>query len=181
MGLLDDMIGGAREALREVNVQHVLVDSQMQARDVYDAIQAEGASSAVVGRYAAARSTCGSSKKRPDAKLQMLRGQPGELRFRRGAMAPEFERAAFEAKPGSLLQPFKTQFGWHGAFASGSFKRSAPCLPCFIIDCSFVEFATELEHAFVRSQSCSSTRSDSMQSNGRSFPWLCRRYFTSDS
>ena len=67
----------------------------------------------MVGKFAAAKSTCGSARKRPDAKLQMLRGQPGELKFRRGSMAPEFEEAAFSAAPGTLLRPFSTQFGWH--------------------------------------------------------------------
>ena len=84
---------------------------------LFEAIQAEiaegGAPSAVVGRYASERSTCGSAKKRPDAKLQMLRGEPGELKFRRGAMAAEFEQAAFDAAPGTLVRPFRTQFGWH--------------------------------------------------------------------
>ena len=85
----------------------------MSAFEIYEAIRDEGASSEVVGRFAAARSTCGSAKKRPDAKLAMLRGNPGELRFRRGSMAPEFESAAFAADPGTLLPPVRTQFGWH--------------------------------------------------------------------
>jgi parvulin-like peptidyl-prolyl isomerase len=112
-GIFDDLIGAAKEQLREVRVQHILVDSQLAAREIFDAIEAEGASPYVVGQYASAKSTCGSAKKRPDAKLQMLRGDPGELRFRRGSMAPEFEEAAFSAAPGTLVRPFKTQFGWH--------------------------------------------------------------------
>ena len=94
-------------------MQHVLVGTQLEANTIYDAIVEEGASSEVVGKYAIAKSTCGSAKKRPDAKLQLLRGQPGELTFRRGAMAKEFEEAAFSAEAGSLLRPFETQFGWH--------------------------------------------------------------------
>ena len=113
MSLLDDLLGGAKEALREVTVQHVLVESKTDAWSIYEGIKAEGASSEVVGKYAAAKSTCGSAKKRPDAKLSMLRGAPGELAFRRGAMAPQFESAAFEAEPGTLVEPFSTQFGWH--------------------------------------------------------------------
>ena len=50
-------------------------------------------------------------RRRLEAKLQLLRGQPGELTFRRGAMAAEFEQAAFAATPGSLLPPVHTQFG----------------------------------------------------------------------
>jgi parvulin-like peptidyl-prolyl isomerase len=87
--------------------------TQSDALEIYDALVAEGPSSAAIGRYAAERSTCGSAKKSPDAKLGMLRGAPGELKFRKGAMAPEFEQAAFDAAPGTLVRPFRTQFGWH--------------------------------------------------------------------
>ena len=74
---------------------------------------ADDASSEAVGRAAQQYSTCGSAKKRPDAKMPQLRGAPGELTFRRGAMAPEFERVAFAAPVGELQPPFQTQFGWH--------------------------------------------------------------------
>jgi peptidyl-prolyl cis-trans isomerase C len=38
----------------------------------------------------------------------------GELgSFGRGQMVPEFEKAAFEAKPGDVVGPVKTQFGYH--------------------------------------------------------------------
>jgi len=38
----------------------------------------------------------------------------GELgSFGRGQMVPEFENAAFGAKPGDITQPVKTQFGYH--------------------------------------------------------------------
>ena len=33
--------------------------------------------------------------------------------FARGAMAPEFEEAAFKLKPGEISQPVRTKFGWH--------------------------------------------------------------------
>ena len=55
----------------------------------------------------------GSAKKRPDMKMPQLRGAPGELVFRKGQMAPEFEAVAFAAPVGELQPPFKTQFGWH--------------------------------------------------------------------
>ena len=88
MGIFDDAFAAAKEAVREVTVQHVLVASQMDAYAIYDGIVAEGASPEVVAKYAIERSTCGSASKRPDAKMQMLRGQPGELRFRRCDGAP---------------------------------------------------------------------------------------------
>ena len=38
----------------------------------------------------------------------------GELgSFGRGQMVPEFEKAAFESKPGDIVGPVKTQFGYH--------------------------------------------------------------------
>ena len=40
--------------------------------------------------------------------------QGGELgEFGRGQMVPEFEKAAFDAKPGEVVGPIRTQFGWH--------------------------------------------------------------------
>jgi len=33
--------------------------------------------------------------------------------FPRGRMVPEFEQAAFQASPGSIVGPIRTQFGWH--------------------------------------------------------------------
>ena len=55
----------------------------------------------------------GPAKKRPDTKMPQLRGAPGELVFRKGQMAPEFEAVAFAAPLGELQSPFRTQFGWH--------------------------------------------------------------------
>ena len=55
MGILDGIVGAARETFREVTVQHVLCGSQLEANEVYDAVLEEGATSTVVGRYAAAR------------------------------------------------------------------------------------------------------------------------------
>ena len=55
----------------------------------------------------------GSAKKRPDTRMPQLRGAPGELIFRKGQMAPEFEAVAFAAPVGELQPPFRTQFGWH--------------------------------------------------------------------
>jgi parvulin-like peptidyl-prolyl isomerase len=46
-----------------------------------------------------------------DANSKARGGDLGELR--RGMMVPELEKAVFEAKPGSLLGPVKTEFGFH--------------------------------------------------------------------
>ena len=66
----------------------------------------------VIGRLAQQYSTCGSAQKTPDASFKMLRGRPGELTFKRGEMAKEFEEAAFTGDIGSLTV-VDTQFGSH--------------------------------------------------------------------
>ncbi len=113
MNLFGDLRATISKSLQEVSVQHILVPTQLDAFEVYDALVAEDAGSRRFGEVAAARSTCGSAKKKPDAMLAQLRGQPGELRFRRGSMAPEFERLAFSAPIGEVQRPIETQFGWH--------------------------------------------------------------------
>lgn len=118
MGLLDDIAGGFKAAIQEftqeVTVQHILVPTQAQARELYDSlVEAGDISSDAFGRAAQQHSTCGSAKKRPDARMAQLRGAPGELKFRRGEMAKEFEERAFAGPVGELQRPFATQFGWH--------------------------------------------------------------------
>ena len=66
----------------------------------------------VIGRLAQQYSTCGSAQKTPDASFKMLRGRPGELTFKRGEMAKEFEEMSFTAPVGSL-SVVDTQFGSH--------------------------------------------------------------------
>ena len=66
----------------------------------------------VIGRLAQQYSTCGSAQKTPDASFKMLRGRPGELTFKRGEMAKEFEVVSFTAPVGSL-SVVDTQFGSH--------------------------------------------------------------------
>ena len=116
MNLFGDLTRSISKSLQEVSVQHILVPTQLDANEIYNALVAGEAacvSSQRFGEVIAARSTCGSAKKKPDAMLAQLRGQPGELRFRRGSMAPEFEKVAFAAPIGKLQRPIKTQFGWH--------------------------------------------------------------------
>lgn len=136
MGWLDEVVGKVKDATCEVTVQHILLPTQSDARDLWRELEAAEVTSESFGRAAAARSTCespppgssalktltetpvialagGSAKKQPDMKMPQLRGAPGELVFRKGQMAPEFEAVAFAAPVGELQPPFKTQFGWH--------------------------------------------------------------------
>ena len=110
-GLLDGIVSGIQEATKEVTVQHVLVPTKDKAASVFAGVKECGVES--IGRFAQEASECGSAKKRPDAKMSQLRGEPGELSFRRGQMAKEFESVAFEAPLKVVQEPFKTQFGWH--------------------------------------------------------------------
>ena len=116
MGLFDDLANsvkqGLAEATQEVTVQHVLVDSKVKALQIERGLLEEGVTSESVGRAAQRFSTCGSAKKRPDARMAQLRGAPGELVFRRGQMDKAFEKASFEGPIGAL-QVVETQFGVH--------------------------------------------------------------------
>ena len=113
MNLFDNIAKAVAQSMQEVTVQHILLPGQTDAVNLYDQMTEEPVSPEAMGKYAALRSQCGSAKKRPDARMSQLRGQPGELKFRRGSMAPEFEKVAFEAPIGELQRPFETQFGWH--------------------------------------------------------------------
>jgi len=116
MNFLDNIAKKFEESMQEVTVQHVLLPTQFDAINLYEEILSEELqpiTPKAFGRIAASRSSCGSAKKKPEAMLAQLRGRPGELKFRRGAMAKEFERTAFEAPVGELQRPFQTEFGWH--------------------------------------------------------------------
>lgn len=124
MNIFADFAGKFQEKIRKVTVQHILVPSQDEALEIWEALREEAdLTPAAFGEVALARSTCGSAKKRPDAKMAQLRGNPGELTFRRGEMAPDFERVAFEAPVGEVQQPVKTQFGWHVMLVNDDGRR----------------------------------------------------------
>eukprot|EP00286_Rhodomonas_abbreviata_P020327 CAMPEP_0181304772 /NCGR_PEP_ID=MMETSP1101-20121128/9343_1 /TAXON_ID=46948 /ORGANISM="Rhodomonas abbreviata, Strain Caron Lab Isolate" /LENGTH=170 /DNA_ID=CAMNT_0023410581 /DNA_START=265 /DNA_END=777 /DNA_ORIENTATION=- len=115
MGLFDSVAsklkGSLADATKEVRVQHILVGTEREAVEIRKKIAKDGLDS--FGDYAVQYSTCGSAKKRPDAKLAQLRGTPGEMIFRKGQTDKAFERAAFEGKIGTVQGPVKTKFGFH--------------------------------------------------------------------
>jgi parvulin-like peptidyl-prolyl isomerase len=49
-------------------------------------------------------------------------GDLGQLR--RGMLLPELEKAVFDAKPGSIIGPLKTQFGWHILYVKSAKKQT---------------------------------------------------------
>ena len=58
MGWLDDVVGKVKDATREVTVQHILLPTQSDARDLWRELEAAEVTSESFGRAAAARSTC---------------------------------------------------------------------------------------------------------------------------
>ena len=115
-GFLDDALDNVKSGLAKMSqtatVQHVLVPSRTTALKLQREAEEEGVSPEVIGRLAQQYSTCGSAQKTPDASFKMLRGRPGELTFKRGEMAKEFEEVSFTAPVGSL-SVVDTQFGSH--------------------------------------------------------------------
>lgn len=83
----------------EVRARHILVTTEEEAKKVVEELKAGGD----FAQIAAARSQDPGSK-----------DQGGDLGyFRQGELVPEFEKVAFELKPGEISAPVKTQFGWH--------------------------------------------------------------------
>jgi len=83
---------------KEVRASHILVQSKEQANKVREEILAGKDFAEAAKEY----SSCPSGK------------QGGDLGyFGRGAMVPEFEKAAFELPVNQVSEPVKTQFGWH--------------------------------------------------------------------
>lgn len=83
----------------EVKASHILVKTEQEARDILAKLKA----GADFAKLAAEHSQDPGSK-----------SQGGDLGyFPRGRMVPEFEKAAFELRPGQISAPVKSQFGYH--------------------------------------------------------------------
>jgi len=96
--------------VREARCSHILVDSQQEAYDIYNQINA-GANFA---QLAMQRSKCPSKYKGGDLGW-----------FGRGQMVKPFEDAAFGYNVGDMTV-VQTQFGWHVIYVTGQ-RRSRPC------------------------------------------------------
>jgi len=84
--------------VKEIRASHILVQTKEQAEKVREEILAGKSFEEAAKEY----SLCPSGK------------QGGDLGyFGRGAMVPEFEKAAFELPVNQVSEPVKTQFGWH--------------------------------------------------------------------
>ena len=82
----------------KVHAAHILVKTEQEALGIlFDVKHGKD-----FGETAKAKSLCPSAKAGGDLGW-----------FLRGQMVKEFEKTAFEMKPGELSKPIKTQFGWH--------------------------------------------------------------------
>lgn len=94
----------------QVKAKHILVDGEETAKQVAKEIANGKSFEDAAKEY----STCPSGEKGGDLGY-----------FGKGQMAPEFEKAAFEAQAGQLLGPVKTQFGYHLIWVEDKKKEEA--------------------------------------------------------
>ena len=96
--LYDAQVSAAKPQ-EEARARHILVESEVKARDIFEKI-AHGEDFARMAKE---------HSKDPGSKEE-----GGDLGyFARGQMVPQFEEAAFKLKPGEISQPVQSQFGWH--------------------------------------------------------------------
>lgn len=81
-----------------VQASHILVEDEVKAQKVIDEMNEGLSFEEAAEKY----SKCPSNAKGGDLGF-----------FSKGQMVPEFEKAAFEMKPGEVSKPVKTQFGYH--------------------------------------------------------------------
>ena len=83
----------------KATAKHILMDSREKLLKILEEIKAGTKSFEDAAKE---HSSCPSSAKGGDLGT-----------FSKGQMVPEFDEAVFNAEPGSLLGPIKTQFGYH--------------------------------------------------------------------
>jgi peptidyl-prolyl cis-trans isomerase C len=83
----------------EVSARHILVPTEDEAKAIMVKLKAGGDFAALAKELS------------KDTGSGAEGGSLGY--FTKGKMVPEFEKAAFEGKKGDLLDPVKSQFGWH--------------------------------------------------------------------
>ncbi|MBN1148669.1 MAG: peptidylprolyl isomerase [Anaerolineales bacterium] len=114
--LLKEVIGDIPCSEEQVWAQHILVEDEKLAKDIYNRLQ-EGEDWQLM---AATYSTDESNK-----------NTSGDLGwFSRGQMVSEFEEAAFSLAPGEMSQPVQSQFGWHVIRVLGHEERPITASAC---------------------------------------------------
>ncbi len=84
---------------QQVKASHLLVATKEEAEQIKQDIES---GKTTFAQAAADHSKCPSGSKGGDLGF-----------FGKGAMVPEFEKAAFTLDAGKVSEPVKTQFGWH--------------------------------------------------------------------
>jgi peptidyl-prolyl cis-trans isomerase C len=85
--------------MESIQASHILVPSEIAAKEVLAKLKDNGSFSELAAIY----SSCPSGKH--------AGGDLGS--FSKGMMVPEFQDAAFALAVGALSEPVETQFGWH--------------------------------------------------------------------
>jgi parvulin-like peptidyl-prolyl isomerase len=97
--VIDEVVGDVPATEEQVWAEHILVDDEALAKDIYNRLQEGEDWTLMAGTY----STDDSNKT-----------NSGDLGwFGRGQMVKEFEDAAFAAEIGETTEPVKSDFGWH--------------------------------------------------------------------
>jgi len=96
--LYDAQLSGLKTE-EEVRARHILVESELQAKEIFEKIGHGGDFAQLAKEFS----------KDPGTK-----DEGGDLGyFGRGQMVPQFEEAAFKLKKGDVSLPVQSQFGWH--------------------------------------------------------------------
>jgi len=88
------------QSAEQVHAAHVLVSTSDLAQDIFNRLQQPGADFSAIARE--------------ESTDQATAGNGGDLGwFTRSEMVAPFAEAAFALDPGSISEPFQTEFGWH--------------------------------------------------------------------
>jgi peptidyl-prolyl cis-trans isomerase C len=99
----------------EVKARHILVETREEANRLYYKLKSKGANFADLARKNSLDKASGENG-----------GDIGY--FTEGVMAKEFEKIAFQTRPGNVARPFKTKFGWHIVEVQDKRKAQVPAL-----------------------------------------------------
>ena len=91
--------------VNKVQAMHILVPTEQQAIEIRKEILAGQTQQEIFNNFMNAAKKY---SKCPSGSSGGILGW-----FGRGDMVPEFEKAAFDLKPGTVSEPVKTQYGWH--------------------------------------------------------------------
>lgn len=98
--ITDTLNAEVGQSADQVHAAHILVSTSDLARDIFNRLQQPGADFSSIARE--------------ESTDQATAGNGGDLGwFTRSEMVAPFAKAAFALEPGSISEPFQTEFGWH--------------------------------------------------------------------